>query len=164
MRRAQLRGVSLRQVALHGADLRGFQAFFVGTKLGGPEGERPDFLVVLGKPGELYAVGVLRGPGRTSLAVEGDLDVAASGSLRLRGAKGVAIEGGDVTIEAGRQTTAKTVVEVVGSFVQRVTGLFSQQVRDVHVHAEGSVVMRGKNATILTEESVVVNGEQLFLG
>jgi hypothetical protein len=124
-----------------------------------------DLLVVLGKPGELYAVGVLRGSGKTTLAVEGDLDVAASGTLRLRGAAGVAIEGGDVSIEANRlETTAKTVVEVVGSLVQRVTGLFSQQARDVYVHAEGSVVTRGKNATILTEESVVVNGKQLFLG
>lgn len=124
-----------------------------------------DLLVVLGKPGSLYAVGVLRGTGKTILAVEGDLDVAASGSLRLRGGMGVAIEGRDVSIEAGRmETTAKTVVEVVGSFVQRVSGLFSQQARDVHVHAEQSVVTRGKNATILTEESVVVNGKQLFLG
>lgn len=123
-----------------------------------------DLLVVVGKPGALYAVGVLRGAGRTTLAVEGDLDVAASGQLRLRG-RAVAIEGEEVTVEAGRlSTAAHTAVEVVGSLVQRVAGLFSQQARDVHVHAEESVVTRAKNATILTEESVVVNGKQLFLG
>jgi len=124
-----------------------------------------DLLVVLGKPGELYAVGVLRGQGRTTLAVEGDLDVVASGTLRLRGQRGVCIEGDEVAIETGKlSVAARTAVEVLGSLVQRVTGLLSQQARDIHVQAEESVVTRGKNATILTEENVVVNGKQLYLG
>ena len=71
-----------------------------------------DLLVVLGKPGELYAVGVLRGQGRATLAFEGDLDVVASGRLRLRGVQGVAIEGEEVTIDAGRlETAARSAVE-----------------------------------------------------
>lgn len=124
-----------------------------------------DLLVVLGKPGELYAVGVLRGQGRTKLAVEGDLDVVASGSLRLRGERGISIAGEEVVVEAGKlEIAARSATQVLGSLVQRVTGLFSQQARDIHVQAEESVVTRGKNATILTEEDVVVNGKQLHLG
>lgn len=124
-----------------------------------------DLLIVIGKPGELYAVGVLRGRGRTTLAVEGDLDVVASGALRLRGQRGVMIEGDEVVVETGKlEIAAKSAVEVLGSLVQRVTGLFSQQARDIHVQADESVVTRGRNATILTEENVVVNGKQLYLG
>jgi hypothetical protein len=124
-----------------------------------------DLLVVVGSAEALYAVGVLRGSGRTTLAVEGDLDVVASGALRLVGRRGVAIQGEDVVVEAGKlEIAARSAVEVLGSLVQRVTGLFSQQARDVHVQAEESVVTRGKNATILTEEDVVVNGKQLWLG
>jgi hypothetical protein len=124
-----------------------------------------DLLVVVGSAEALYAVGVLRGNGRTTLAVEGDLDVVATGSVRIAGRKGVAIEGEDVVVEAGKlEIAARSAVEVLGSLVQRVTGLFSQQARDVHVQAEQSVVTRGKNATILTEDDVVVNGKQLWLG
>ena len=124
-----------------------------------------DLLVVVGSPDALYAVGVLRGSGRTTLAVEGDLDVVASGTVRIAGGKGVALQGEDVVVEAGQlQIAARSAVEVLGSLVQRVTGLFSQQARDVHVQAEESVVTRGKNATILTEDNVVVNGKQLWLG
>lgn len=124
-----------------------------------------DLLVVVGSADALYAVGVLRGSGRTVLAVEGDLDVVASGALRLVGTKGVAIQGEEVVVEAGKlEIAARSAVEVLGSLVQRVTGLFSQQARDVHVQAEASVVTRAKNATILTEDDVVVNGKQLWLG
>lgn len=124
-----------------------------------------DLLVVIGSAEALYAVGVLRGSGRTTLAVEGDLDIAASGTVRIAGRQGVALHGEEVAIEAGKLAiAARSAVEVLGSMVQRVTGLFSQQARDVHVQADESVVTRGKNATILTEEDVVVNGKQLWLG
>lgn len=124
-----------------------------------------DLVVVLGSAEALYAVGVLRGSGKTTLAVEGDLDLTASGTVRIAGRQGVALHGEEVTVEAGKLAlTARSAVEVLGSMVQRVTGLFSQQARNVHVQAEESVVTRGKNATILTEEDVVVNGKQLWLG
>ncbi|MFO0548509.1 MAG: DUF3540 domain-containing protein [Polyangiaceae bacterium] len=124
-----------------------------------------DLLVVMGRPGELYAVGVLRGRGHTTLSVEGDLSLKASGTLHLTGRQGIVLEGEEISVEAGKiQTVARAAVEVFGSLVQRVSGLISQKGRDVHVEADESHVTRAKNATIVTEENVVVNGKQLFLG
>jgi hypothetical protein len=124
-----------------------------------------DLLLVIGKSDGVYAIGVLQGTGRTTLAVEGDLDVVGSGTLRLQGRKGVAVAGEEVHVEAAKlETRAESAIEAFGTLVQRVEGLATQHARDIHVEAQESAVTHAKNATILTEENVVVNGKQLYLG
>lgn len=125
-----------------------------------------DVLLVIGKGQDHYVIGVLRGQGQTRLALQGDVDLhATDGTLRLSADKGVRISGPEVGIETRRLgVVAGSLVEHLSSVVRRVTGLLSVQAGDAHTIAGGSIVQQSKNASILTEETVTVNGRQVHLG
>ncbi|HTJ82302.1 MAG TPA: DUF3540 domain-containing protein [Polyangiaceae bacterium] len=124
-----------------------------------------DILLCAGPPGDLYAIGVLRGNGRAVLHVEGDLDVRASGKLRLAGARGVEIAGPELDLAAEKlRVVARAATHTFQSLVERVTGLLSTQAKTMHTKVDEGTVTHAKSATILTEENVVVNGKQLFFG
>jgi hypothetical protein len=59
---------------------------------------------------------------------------------------------------------AETVVQKFSSFYQRVTALFSVHANESHTVVDNTSFARSKNATILTEETVTVNGKQILLG
>lgn len=125
-----------------------------------------DSLLVIGKGDAHYVIGVIRGKGRTSLSLEGDVDLhAQGGALRLSGDKGVRIEGPEVAIETRRLgVIAGALVEHFSSVVRRVKGLLSVQAGDSHTIADGTILSQSKSATILAEEAVTVNGKQVHLG
>lgn len=125
-----------------------------------------DVLLVIGKGEDHYVIGVLRGRGQTRLALQGDVDLhATDGTLRLSADKGVRISGPEVAIETRRLgVVAGTLVEHLSSVVRRVTGLLSVQAGDAHTIADGTILQQSKNASILTEETVAVNGRQVHLG
>jgi hypothetical protein len=125
-----------------------------------------DTLLVIGRRESHYAIGVLHGTGRTVLSLPGDVAVhAAGGALSLSGDQGVAIRGPELDVQVGKiQTVAGAVVQKVASLYQRVSALFSVHAGEAHTVVEKTSFTKAKNATLLTEETVTVNGKQILLG
>jgi hypothetical protein len=125
-----------------------------------------DTLLVIGRAQKYYAIGVLHGTGRTVLSLAGDIEVhARDGELSLSGDKGVSIRGPEVDVEAGKiRMVADAMVQKLNSMYQRVSALLSVSAGDAHTVVERTALTKAKNATILTEDTVTVNGKQILLG
>lgn len=125
-----------------------------------------DTLLVIGRAQKYYAIGVLHGTGRTVLSLAGNVEVhARDGELSLSGDKGVSIRGPEVDVEAGKiRMVADSLVQKLNSVYQRVSALLSVRAGDSHTIVERTALTKAKNATILTEDTVTVNGKQILLG
>jgi hypothetical protein len=125
-----------------------------------------DVLLVTGKGGEHYVIGVLRGAGRTALAIQGDVELrAVGGTLELSGDSGVRLHGPELQIYAGKlRTVAGAVTQQLTSLCQRVTTLLSVHAGQKHTVVDGDSVEKARSATLLTEETVTLNGKQIHLG
>jgi hypothetical protein len=125
-----------------------------------------DTLLVIGKDGQHYAIGVLRGSGKASLSFHGDVEVRATGgTLTLAADKGIEMNGPEVSVRASSlRLYAEKVVEKFTWLHQRVTALASLHAKEMHTVVEGSATTNAKSATITTEEMVTVNGKQIHLG
>jgi Protein of unknown function (DUF3540) len=55
-------------------------------------------------------------------------------------------------------------VQKLTTAYQRVTGLLSVRAGEAETLVEGTTTTRAKNGVILTEDKMVVNGKQIFLG
>jgi hypothetical protein len=125
-----------------------------------------DVLLVIGKQGEYWVIGVIRGAGRAVLRVAGDVELhAEGGTLRLTGDKGVKVSGAEVGFETGKLSVlAASLFEQVGSAVRRVTGLLTTQAGKSHTIVEGAAYEQAKSRAIVAEDTVTVNGTQIHLG
>ena len=125
-----------------------------------------DLLLFIGKGEDFYAIGVLRGAGKTSLRLQGDVDLhAEGGALHLSADKGVRIQAPEVDIETGRlRTVASSVVQKCTTLYQRVSALLSVHAGQSHTVVDEASFSRAKSAAILTEETVTINGKQIHLG
>jgi hypothetical protein len=125
-----------------------------------------DRLLVVGRGAHHYVIGVLHGAGRTVLSLPGNVDLHASGgTLSLSGDQGVAIQGPELEIQVGKmRMIADTLLQTFASVYQRVSELLSVQASEAHTLVEKTSFTKAKNATLLTEETVTVNGKQIHLG
>ncbi|EYF03143.1 DUF3540 domain-containing protein [Chondromyces apiculatus] len=125
-----------------------------------------DTLLVIGRGEKAYAIGVLHGTGRTVLSLQGDVELhARDGALSLSGDKGVKLRGPELEVEAGKvRMVADAVVQKFNSVYQRVSTLLSVRAQEAHTVIEKTSFTQAKNASILTEETVTVNGKQVLLG
>ena len=125
-----------------------------------------DTLLVIGRDEKVYAIGVLHGTGRTVLSLQGDVELhARDGALSLSGDKGVKLRGPELEVEAGKiRMVADAVVQKFNSVYQRVSTLLSVRAQEAHTVVEKTSFTQAKNASILTEETVTVNGKQVLLG
>ncbi|MBI4954661.1 MAG: DUF3540 domain-containing protein [Myxococcales bacterium] len=125
-----------------------------------------DEVLVIGHTAGHYVIGVLRGRGRAVLEVPGDLDVhAVGGTLRLRGDRGVCLEGREVEVRASKlELVAAAVTETFTSLRQRVSELWSVRAGQTHTVVDGSSYTQAKSAAILSEERVTINGKAIHLG
>jgi hypothetical protein len=125
-----------------------------------------DVLLVIGKGDEHYVIGVIRGTGKTSLAFQGAVDLSATGGpLTLSSDRGVAIHGPEMEIQTGKlQVFAGAVVEKLGSLYQRVSAMWSVRAEEAEMVVDKGSLTRAKSATILTEETMTINGKQIHLG
>ncbi|APR75972.1 Hypothetical protein A7982_01319 [Minicystis rosea] len=125
-----------------------------------------DVLLVIGRGAKHYAIGVLHGTGTTTLSLQGNVALhARDGSLSLSGDRGVSIRGPELEIEVGKaRVVADAVVQKLNSLYQRVSGLLSVRAAEAHTVVDTTSFTKAKNAAILTEETVTVNGKQVLLG
>jgi hypothetical protein len=125
-----------------------------------------DMVLVIGDAEGHYVIGVLYGTGRSVLELPGDVDLrAVNGVLRLSGDKGVEVAAPEVSMRTGRlQILAGAVVERFASLRQRVTELLSVQAGERQTIIDGSSHEQAKRATVLTEETMTINGKAIYLG
>jgi hypothetical protein len=125
-----------------------------------------DVLLVIGKGGDHYGIGVLSGAGKAILAIHGDVDLrAVGGTLHLGGDRGVKIETPDLAIHAQKlRTVADSVIETCSSVYQRISSLWSVHAKEAHTVVDGASVTHAKSAAITTEDTVFINGKQINLG
>ena len=125
-----------------------------------------DVLLVIGKDGAYYAIGVLQGAGRTTLTFPGDVELRAEGgTLRLWGEKGVELLGPALAVQVDKlDVIAGAVTQRFSSLVQRVRTLLSVQAKEMHTVVEESSVTHAKSASVLTEETMTINGREVHLG
>ncbi len=125
-----------------------------------------DELLVIGRRGDHYVIGVLSGGGSAQLCFQGDVEIRAEGGqVRIAGDKGVVVEGPEVEVTTRKlRMVADSVVQRFSSVVQRVTGLLSVRAREAETVVEGSAVTRARSVTVLAEETASVNGKMVNLG
>jgi hypothetical protein len=149
------------------ATLRGGASVSAELALAFPYEPAPgDVLLVAGKGGEHYVIGVLRGSGRTTLAIQGDVELrAVGGSLDLSGDAGVRLHGPELQVYAGKlRMVAGAAIEQFTSLCQRVSALFSVHAGQKHTVVDDDSIEKARSATLLTEETVTINGKQVHLG
>lgn len=124
-----------------------------------------DSALVAGEPGAHYVIGILRGAGRTTLDLPGDVDLRAQGKLRLLSSESIELRAPTVKIASTKlDLLAGAVVQRFQSLRQRVTELVSLHAGESHTVVEGSSHAQSKRATILTQEKVTINGREVHLG
>jgi hypothetical protein len=125
-----------------------------------------DVLLVIGKREDHYVIGVLRGSGRTQLSFQGAVDVRANGGpLTLSSDQAVVIHGPETEIQTGKlHVFAETMVEKLGSLYQRVRDALNVHTGTAHTIVDDASFMTAKNASIVTEETMSINGDEIHLG
>ncbi len=124
-----------------------------------------DEVLVIGGPDGHWIIGVLTSTGRAVVSFPGDAEVRAGGVLKLAGAKGVEIAAPRVELRASRlEAVASEVVHTFKSLRQRVSEIMSTHAGQAHTVVEGSMHTQAKSASILTEETVSINGKSVHLG
>jgi hypothetical protein len=126
-----------------------------------------DVVLVAAKRGEAYVIGLLQGRGKVALRIPGDVEVrAVDGVLSLAGDRGVRVNGPDVEVVAQKKIrlVAETALEAFGSLTRKVRGLFTSQASQRMSTVEGASVDVSKSATIVTEETMTINGKKIHLG
>jgi hypothetical protein len=125
-----------------------------------------DVLLVIGKGGEHWVIGVVHGAGKAALAFQGGVEISAQGGpITLTSDRGVAIRGPDVEVEAGKLSMiAGSVVERFTSLYQRVRDAWSVRAGEARTIVDGSSHLTAKEASIVTEETMSINGSEIHLG
>jgi hypothetical protein len=125
-----------------------------------------DVLLVIGRGEACYVIGVLRGHGRTAIAVQGDVEIASlEGKVVISGGRGVEVRGPEVEVSAGKlRMAADAVVQRFTSVVQRVTELLSVHAGQSHTLVDEGSFSQSKRAVLQTEETVTINGKEIHLG
>jgi hypothetical protein len=125
-----------------------------------------DILLVIGKSGSHYAIGVLHGSGRTSLLFQGDVELrSVNGRLSLSGDQGVDVGGPELHIQTGSlRVIARDVLQKFESVFQRVSSLLRVHAGEAQTLVDKGTFTQSKSATILTEEAVTINGREIHLG
>lgn len=125
-----------------------------------------DVLLVIGRGGEHWVIGVIQGTGKAALAFQGGVEISAEGGpITLKSDQGVAIRGPEVEVEAGKlHVLAGSVVERFASLYQRVRDAWSVRAGEAHTIVDGSSHLTAKEASIVTEETMSINGSEIHLG
>jgi hypothetical protein len=125
-----------------------------------------DTLLVVGRDGAFYVIGVIQGTGETVLSFAGGVELRAEGGpLRLASDQSVEVQAPEVAIDAGRMRLyAEAAVEKLGTLYQHVRGLLRARAGESETIVDAGALTRAKSATILTEEAMTLNGKQINLG
>lgn len=125
-----------------------------------------DELLVIGKAGSFFAIGVLSGRGRTEMALQGDVEVrAVGGSLRLTGDRGVSVHSPEVTVQTGAMKTfARSIVEKADTASRWVRGLLRQRAGESQTVVDGEDYSCAETKVSLAAKVNKIDGGSVQLG
>ena len=125
-----------------------------------------DEVLVIGRGGDWYVVGLLAGTGATSFVAPGDIEFAAPrGRVEFVARDGVFLKSGLVEIVADTLTlTARHVVERFTNLTQRVAEAVHQRFGRVRSHVEGDYDLKAGRIKELADEEVTIDGKKIYLG
>jgi hypothetical protein len=124
-----------------------------------------DTLLVIGKGGAHYVIGVLKAGGAVSLRFEGDVELSAvGGSLTLAADQQVTIRAPRAEVTTGKlQVLADSVIEKVGSLYQRVRGALQVHSGQRIELVDGDTHTRAERMSVTTRGVVAINGKEVHL-
>lgn len=152
---------STPMVLVDGAEVRAEMA------LAYPYEPRPgDELLVIGKDGSYYVIGLLKATGEVSLRFLGDVRLhAVAGKLELAGDEGVQIRGRSIDLVAHKlQTVAGSIRQRADSFYQRIKETLDVHAGEKRELVEGDLSVRADRASTITRGVVTINGKEVHLG
>lgn len=125
-----------------------------------------DQVLAIGQRGTWYVIGVLRGSGKTTFLVPGDLAIQAPrGSIDLVSAKGIRIKSPEVNITASTlKLAARTVFE---SFVQAtrwVRETFQLRAGRMRARVDSTYDVKADRIVERAEGDVKIDGRKIHLG
>ena len=124
-----------------------------------------DEVLAIGNADGFWIIGIIHGKGPAVLRFPADAELSAGGTLRLTADRGVEVRAQDFSVTTQKiRMIASEVAHSFKSLRQRVQEVLSVQAGQTHTVVEGSMHSQAKNATILTEEKVSINGKEVHLG
>lgn len=125
-----------------------------------------DLLLIIGQGDEHYIIGVLQGAGTAVLSMQGDVSIrAVDGTLELLGDRGVRVLSPEVEIHTGKfKLLAETITEKATTVYRWVKNLLTMRAGRKRDIVDSTSYSRAYRQTILAEEHVKINGEQVHLG
>lgn len=128
--------------------------------------EPGDVLLVIGKGGAHYVIGVLEAKGQVSLRFQGDVSLhAVGGTLDLVADERVRVRSPEVELTAEKlRVVADSVIQKATSVYQRVREVLSVHAGERTEHIEGNAHTAAASSTLVTRGVVTINGKQVHLG
>jgi hypothetical protein len=125
-----------------------------------------DVLLVIGRGEDHYVIGVIDGKGHNDLSFSGGVTLRAQGGpLTLVSDTKVSLAGPEVEVETSKLNVfAGAVVERLMSLVQTVRGALNVRAGKMNTVVDDSSFLTAKSASIVTEETVTINGDEIHLG
>lgn len=125
-----------------------------------------DSLLVVGQDEAWYVIGVLRGAGKTSLTVPGDLDIRApQGRIEMSAGGGVTIRGPLVRLVAEKlEVAARSVFERFVEATRWVRGAWQLRAGRMRTRVEETYRLQAGRIVEHAEEDVKIDGQKIHLG
>jgi hypothetical protein len=125
-----------------------------------------DTVLVIGQDDGWYVIGVLRGSGKTTLTVPGDLELRAPhGAIELHAARRVCLRGPVVRLAAGRlELVARSAWERFTRAARWVQETFRVQADRVLTNAHSEYRLKAGSIKEKADGFVQIDGEKILLG
>ncbi len=125
-----------------------------------------DELLIVGKDGQHYVIGVLRCSGEIALRFVGDVRLhALGGKLELAGDEGVRLRGGTIEILSRKlELISETVTERATNWYRRVHEMMNEHSGEKRELVDGNLSVVADRASTLTRGITTINGKEVHLG
>jgi Protein of unknown function (DUF3540) len=125
-----------------------------------------DEVLAIGQLGQWYVIGVIRGCGKTTLNVPGDLEIRAPhGEIALSAAKGVTVKSPTVTIAANKlELFARSVFERFNEATRWVKDVLQIRAGRVRTRVEAEYDLGAQRILAQADEDVRIDGSKIHLG
>ena len=125
-----------------------------------------DELLVIGKDGQHFVIGLLRATGEVALRFLGDVRLhAVAGTLQLQGDRGVEVTGDEVSVRSKKLTlSAGAIWQRANHFYHRVRDILDVHAGEKRELIDGDLSVQADRATTLTRGVTTINGKEVHLG
>jgi hypothetical protein len=125
-----------------------------------------DIVLVVGRSGAWYVIGVLKGSATTTLTLPADFEVRAPrGKISLKASQGVEIAGDRIRLTANRlELAAKSVMERFVDVTRWVTKTFQLRAGRMRTRVEGNYDVAAQRIIERADCDVKIDGQKINLG